>query len=62
MVKNLPALAGIIGDMDSIPESARFLWWRAWQPSPIFLPGKFHGQKDQEGCSRWGYKESDTVE
>ena len=20
-------------------------WWRKWQPSPLFLPGEFHGQR-----------------
>ena len=31
------------------------------QPTPIFLPGKFHGQTKQVGYSIWGHKESDTV-
>ena len=29
---------------------------------PVFLPGKFHGQRNLEGCSPWGCKESDTTE
>ena len=33
-VKNLPANAG----------DARVPWRRKWQPTPAFLPGKFHGQ------------------
>ena len=24
-------------------------WRRKWQPSPVFLPGKFHGQRSLEG-------------
>ena len=32
------------GDVDSIPGLGRFPWSRKWQPTPIFLPGKFHGQ------------------
>ena len=35
--------------------------WR-WQPSPVLLPGKFHGHRSLVGCSPWGRKESDTTE
>ena len=35
---------------------------RKWQPTPVFLPGKFHGQKSLVGCSPRGCKESDTTE
>ena len=31
-------------------------------PTPIFLPGEFHGQRSLEGYSPWGHKESDTIE
>ena len=31
-----------------------------WQPTPVFLPGKSHGQRSLAGYSPWGYKESDT--
>ena len=37
-------------------------WRRAWQPSPVFLPGKFRGQRSLVGYSLWGHKESDTTE
>ena len=33
-----------------------------WQPTPVFLPGKFHGQRSLVGCSPQGHKESDTTE
>ena len=33
-----------------------------WQPTPVFLPGKFHGQKSLVGYSPWGCKESDMTE
>ena len=36
-------------------------WRRAWQPTPVFLPGESHGQRDLEGCSPWGAKESDMT-
>ena len=35
---------------------------RKWQPTPVFLPGKFHGQKSLAGYSPWGLKELDTTE
>ena len=31
-------------------------WRRAWQPTPVSLPGKFHGQRSLEGFSPWGHK------
>ena len=37
-------------------------WRREWQPSPIFLPGEFHGQRSLVGYSPWSCKESDTTE
>ena len=37
-------------------------WRRAWQPTPVFLLGKFHGQRNLAGYSPWGHKESDTTE
>ena len=37
-------------------------WNRKWQPITIFLPGKFHGQRDLAGYSLWDRKESDMTE
>ena len=37
-------------------------WRRKWQPIPVFLPGKFHGQRNLAGCRLWGRKESDTTD
>ena len=37
-------------------------WRRKWQPTPVFLPGEFHGQRTLTGYSPWGCKESDTTE
>ena len=31
-------------------------WRRAPQPTPVFLPGKSHGQRSLAGCSTWGHK------
>ena len=33
-----------------------------WQLTPVFFPGKFHGQRSLVGYSLWGHKESDTTE
>ena len=33
-----------------------------WQPTPVLLPGKSHGQKSLVGCNPWGRQESDTTE
>ena len=35
---------------------------RQWQPTPVLLPGKSHGQRSLVGSSPWGHKESDTTE
>ena len=37
-------------------------WRREWQPTPVFLPGKSHGQRSLAGCRPLGRKESDTTE
>ena len=35
---------------------------RQWHPTPVLLPGKFHGRRSLVGCSPWGRWESDTTE
>ena len=57
--KNPPANAG---DGDSIPGLEKIPWRRKWQPTPVFLPEKFHGQRSLAGYSPWGPEESDTTE
>ena len=37
-------------------------WSRAWQPTPVFLPGEFHRWRSLAGCSPLGCQESDTTE
>ena len=59
MVKNPLANAGDVG---LIPELGRFPWRRKWQPTLVFLPRKFHGQRNLAGYSPWGHTESDTTE
>ena len=35
---------------------------RQWQPTPVLLLRKPHGQRSLVGCSPWGHEESDTTE
>ena len=44
------------------PWVGKILWRRKWQPTPVFLPGKSHGQRSLVGYSPWGRKELDTTE
>ena len=46
----------------SILGSGRFPWKRAWQPIPVFLPGKFQGQRSLAAYSPCGLKDLDTNE
>ena len=40
----------------------KILWKRAWQPTPVFLPGESHGQRSLMGYSPRSHKESGTAE
>ena len=58
MAKSLPAMQ---------ETQVRSLGWedpleRKWQPTPVLLPGKFHGWRSLVGYSPWDRKESDTTE
>ena len=50
------------GDTGLIPGSGRSPWRRKWPPTPVFLPGEFHGQRSMASYSPWGHKESDMIE
>ena len=50
------------GDPGSIPGSGRSPGRRQWHPTPVFLPGKFHGLRSLVNYSPWGHKESDMTE
>ena len=56
--KNLPAMQKtwfqFLGQEDP--------WRREWQPTSVFLPGKFHGQRTLAGYSPWDRKELDKNE
>jgi len=53
VVKNLPAKPG---DMRRRVDSLvrKIPWRRAWQPTPVFLLGKYHGQRSLAGYSPLG--------
>ena len=56
VVKNPPANAeGFHPWVRKIP------WRRNWQLTPVFLPGKSHGQRSLAGYSPWGRQESDMT-
>ena len=52
IVQNLPVC---VGDSGLIPGSGRSPGEK-WQPTPVFLPGKSHGQRSLAGYRPWGLK------
>ena len=44
------------------PWTRKIPWRRKGHPTPVFLPGEFHGQRDLVGYSSWDHKEQDTTE
>ena len=44
------------------PWVGKIPWRREWQPTPVFLPGESHGQRNLAGYSPWGHKESGMTE
>ena len=61
MVKNLPVNARNIMKCRFNPWVRKILWRRAWQPTPVFLPGESQGQRTLEGYSH-GVAKSGTTE
>ena len=55
VVKNLFTNAGD-------PWAGKIPWKRAWQPTPVFLPGESREQRSQAGYGPQGHKESVTAE
>ena len=45
-----------------VPWIRKIPWRKKWQPTPVFLPGKFNGQRSLIGYSPWDHKELDTTE
>ena len=58
--KEPPANAEDVRDTHWVPGLGRFPWRR--QPTPVFWPGKSHGQMSLVGYSLWYFRESDTNE
>ena len=58
MVKNLPAMqeTSVLSLDQEDPLE------KEWQPTPVLLPGEFHGQRRLAGYCPWGCKELDTTE
>ena len=49
--------------MSSMALCFAMYWRRQWRPTPVLLPGKFHGRKRSlVGFSPWGHEESATTE
>ena len=61
VIKNPPANAGDSRHRFD-PWVGKIPWSRKWQPTLVFLPGKFHGQRSLAGYSAWGCKDSDMTE
>ena len=55
MVKSLPANVGDAGDVGF--QALEDSWRKAWQPTPLYLPGESHGQRRLAGHSPWGQEE-----
>ena len=43
-------------ELGSDPCARKIPWRRAWQPTPVFLPGESHGQRNLVGYSPKGHK------
>ena len=61
MVKTPPAHAGDVSDGFD-PWIRKIPWRKAWQHTPVILPGESHGQRNLVGYSPWSDKESDMNE
>ena len=57
-VKNLPAMQETRFD----PWVRKIPWRREWQPTLVFLPGEFHGQRSLVSYRPLGHKESYMTE
>ena len=58
-VKNAPVMQET-QEMQFDPWVWKISWRRAWQPTPVFLPGEFH-ERSLAGYSPWGSQESDMT-
>ena len=54
----LPAITDIRHVVNYFPS---IQWRKKWQPTPVFLPGKFQGQRSLVGYTVHGVTETDTT-
>ena len=59
-VKNLPAMQETQTWIQCL--GGEVPWRRKWQPTPVFLLEKSHGQRSLGGYSQWGCREWDTTD
>ena len=59
--KNPPASAGREKRLRFDSWVGKIPWRRAWQPTPVFLPGASHGQRSLVGYRPQGLKESEMT-
>ena len=52
----LPFDSGFAGDAGSILELGRSPRIGSGNPTPVFLPGKIHGQRSLDGYSPWDHR------
>ena len=66
-----PVFLGFPGDSDGKestcnagdhPQVRKIPWRRAWQLTPVFLPGEFPWTEETGDYSPWGHKELDMTE
>ena len=62
VVKNPPVNTGDIKRRRFDLWVRKIPWKRKWQPTPVFLPEKFCGQRSLVGYSSLGHRELDTTE
>ena len=62
MVKNPPAYARDVRDVEFNPWVRKIPLRRAWQPTPVFCLESPHGERSLAGYSPWGHKESNWTE
>ena len=62
MVKKPPAMQEMQETWEADPWVGKIPSRRAWQPTPVSLLGKSHGQRSLVGYGLWGCKEWDMTE
>jgi len=62
VIKNLPLSVCQCRRCGFDPWFNKIPWRRKWQPTSVFLPGKFHGWRSLVSYSPWGQRELDITE